>query len=177
MRALSEILNAVIFCFGGTPAFLNISMCFSLLCQSQGLQQKHTMMIKTTKAHQQLYYNHGFNYTSKTWTYARLTVVSDICVLLAHSHLSPSSHSKLPLTPSLDWKISLPKLWTPETDNSAFDKRVMSASCEDSKNLIFKKWNPELGPFYQKTLVFYHFRAERDSTLKNQLSPQVLMFV
>lgn len=34
MMALSDTLKMVIFCLGGTPAFLNISMELSVLCQS-----------------------------------------------------------------------------------------------------------------------------------------------
>lgn len=33
MTALSETLKVVTFCLGGTPAFMNISMCSSERCQ------------------------------------------------------------------------------------------------------------------------------------------------
>lgn len=48
MRAFSEILNVVIFCFGGTPAFLNISISFSDLCQSEW-REKRVICITMTK--------------------------------------------------------------------------------------------------------------------------------
>lgn len=123
MRALSETLKVVTFCFGGTPAFRNISICFSDLCQSKMIKKRERYHDerreisgrRSTSTEQQLDFWHFKinrgpvitvrepNTHTRRHTHAHLAVsVSDICFHSAHYHLSPSSHSKLALSPSVD---------------------------------------------------------------------------
>lgn len=84
MRAFSETLKKVIFCFGGTPAFLNISICCSDFCWAGDKEEKGRSLFKKR--------THG----------AAVRVLQGR--RLAQSHPAPTptpSRSELPLSPSV----------------------------------------------------------------------------
>lgn len=138
MRALSVTLNVVTFCFGGTPAFLNISISLSDLCHSGWRKESGKKYVRmkggkingetSMSSEQQLDFgifkiNRGPVMTVRepsthTHRHTRTHLaasVSDIWFHSARSHLSLSSHLKLSFSPLLlTEKISLPKLHTPD---------------------------------------------------------------